>query len=181
MRLRDARDAYLEASGLGDGGYDLPWVKLQMGPVPLAIPNTASRKRAVPLHDLHHCLTGYGTDWAGEFEISAWEIASNCRGYGFAWYINLQGPLAGVFYSPRRTWRAWVRGRRCRNLYAVGFSDALLERRVDELQRELHLDRPAPQATLGCAASFALALVASVVVSFGPLLVPVLAVRALLA
>lgn len=181
MLLRDARDAYLQDAGLGDGGYDLPWVKLRMGRVPLAIPNTASRKRAVPLHDLHHCLTGYRTDWAGEFEISAWEIASHCRGYGFAWYINLQGMLAGLFYSPRRTWRAWVRGRSSRNLYAIGFSDALLQRRVDELRRELLLDRPAPPATLGNAASFAAAQLAAVVISFGPLVPPFLALRALLA
>jgi len=180
MLLRDARDAYLAAAGLGDGGYDLPWVKLKMGRVPLAIPNTASRKRAVPLHDLHHCLTGYQTDWAGEFEISAWEVASNCQGYGFAWYINLQGMLAGLFYSPCRTWRAWVRGRSNGNLYAIGYSESLLQRSVEELRRELLLDRPAPSATLGNALSFAAAQLVALVISFGPLVLPVWALCTLL-
>jgi ubiquinone biosynthesis protein Coq4 len=39
----------------------------------------------VRLHDLHHLVTGYPTDWKGELEISAWEIAGSCRGYVAAW------------------------------------------------------------------------------------------------
>jgi hypothetical protein len=40
------------------------------------LPNSDARRKAVVLHDLHHVATGYKTDWTGEAEISAREIAS---------------------------------------------------------------------------------------------------------
>ena len=47
----------------------------------MTFPNTDSRKRAVPLHDLHHILTGYKTDWMGEAEIGAWELRAGCNSF----------------------------------------------------------------------------------------------------
>ena len=71
MSVRDARDKYFADNGFGDGGYHDRWVRFKIGPLPVAIPNTASRKRAVRLHDLHHVATGYDTDLRGEAEIEA--------------------------------------------------------------------------------------------------------------
>ena len=66
--LRRARDEYFRVNNFGpNGGYDDAWVDFKLGPIPMPVPNTPSRKRAVRYHDLHHALTGYATDIRGEF------------------------------------------------------------------------------------------------------------------
>ncbi len=71
--LREGRQAYFAENGLpADGGYQDRWVVIKLGGIPVfAFPNTKDRRRAVPFHDLHHVLTGYGTDLRGEAEIGA--------------------------------------------------------------------------------------------------------------
>src|SRR5688572_6968609 len=63
--VRDARTAYFLANGFSDAGYRDAWVHLKVLGIPVAFPNTRSRKRAVPLHDLHHVATGYSTTLIG--------------------------------------------------------------------------------------------------------------------
>src|SRR5688572_7376869 len=93
--MSDARAAYFKANGFGaDGGYSDAWVDFKLGPVPFPFPNTKARVRAVRYHDLHHVLTGYGTDILGEFEISAWEIGAGCKDFVAAWQLNLGGMFA---------------------------------------------------------------------------------------
>lgn len=139
--VRNARAQYFAANGFSDAGYSDRWVKLgQLGPIPIALPNTAARKRAVPLHDLHHVATGYATSWIGEAEISAWEIAAGCTDYWAAWVLNTGAFSYGVVLAPRRTYRAFMRGRRSRTLYYSGWHDGLLEISVAELRRRLALD-----------------------------------------
>src|SRR5262245_66055231 len=79
------RDEYPAANGFSLADYDKRWVRIQVGPVPLFFPNTGARRKAVPLHDLHHVATGYATDWRGEAEISAWELGAGCGRYWAAW------------------------------------------------------------------------------------------------
>lgn len=75
--LRSARDAYYAANDMPpDGGLSDKWVRLELGPFPVAFPNTPARRALVPYHDLHHCLTGYGTDLVGEAEVGAWVDAA---------------------------------------------------------------------------------------------------------
>ncbi len=174
--LAAARDAYFRVNGFGDdGGYDAAWVDFKLGPIPMPFPNTPSRKRAVRFHDLHHALTGYATDVRGEFEISAWEIGSGCADHIAAWQLNLSGMVGGLFVIPRRTWRAFVRGRQSRNLYRESYDDALLSRRVADVRRELGLDAPLGPARAADAAWFALALLGGLAIGlvFLALLVPV--------
>jgi hypothetical protein len=102
LTMRAARAVYFRANGFGEsGGYDDPWVSFKLGPVPVSFPNTPGWVSAVRYHDLHHVLTGYDTDNAGEFEISAFEIAAGCRDFYAAWFLNLGGTTAGMF-----RWRA---------------------------------------------------------------------------
>lgn len=153
--LLDARTAHFARAGIApDGGYSQQWVRLDLGPIPLAIPNTESRKDAVRFHDLHHVLTGYDTNWVGEFEISAWEVASGCADKSFAWMINLQGMAAGTVVWPRRTFRAFVRGLRSRNLYREPWSDALLAELLEATRARLGLHHDGCHATLGETARF---------------------------
>jgi hypothetical protein len=174
--LAAARDAYFRANDFGDdGGYEKAWVDFKLGPIPMPFPNTPSRKRAVRFHDLHHALTGYGTDVRGEFEISAWEVGSGCADHIAAWYLNLSGMVGGLIAIPRRTWRAFLRGRQSRNLYRTAYDEALLSRRIEEVRRELNLDGPLAPARAADVGSFAVAATAGLAIGLVmmALLVPV--------
>ena len=136
--LREARAQYFTRAGFDEGSYSDRWVRLRVLGLPLlAFPNTAGRVRAVKLHDLHHVLTGYDTSWAGEGEIGAWELASGCRNYWAAWYLNASAALIGLLVAPRRVLRAFARGRRERNLYGLEYSDALLGETLGALRARL--------------------------------------------
>ena len=112
------RAAFLDQMHFDDGEVvhkNIEWVKL--GPIPIPIPNPRSRVEALKLHDLHHLLTGYGTDFRGEWEISGWEVGGGLHRDPVAWTFCLMGMTAGMFASPKRTLRAFVRGRRGRTLF----------------------------------------------------------------
>lgn len=182
LTLRDARRVYFDDNHFGpDGGYNDAWVRFPFGPIPVAFPNTAARVRAVRFHDLHHVMTGYATDHLGESEIGAWELGSGCADHYAAWLLNLAAMGVGFALGPVSIARAFVRGRHSRNLYRREFGDALLDRRVGEVRRELGVDRPAPRATLGDALAFAAygAAAVAVLIPFG-LATPVLGVGAAL-
>ena len=158
--LREGRRRAFEAFGIPeDGGDSSPWVEFKLGPIPMPFPNSDARRRAVKLHDLHHVLTGYRMDILGEFEISAWEIAAGCGRFVVPWYLNLMGLTAGVLVAPRRTARAFWRGRRSRTLYTSLSHDEVIDRRVDEVQAELGV----PSSTVSPRARDVLALGAAAV------------------
>jgi len=176
--VREARARYFAEAGFPpDGGYAAKFVQLaKLGPIPIGFPNSDARRKAVGIHDLHHVATGYKTDWTGEAEISAWEIASGCGRMWFAWYINLQGMVMGWVVNPGATWRAWVRGRHSKNLYCEGISESLLRERVDSLRARLLLDEPGAPPTAGDYASYAFwcgMAVLDTAVSLGLLALPV--------
>lgn len=154
--LREARAQYFVENGFGeDGGYGSPWVDFKLGPLPLPFPNTGSRVRAVGYHDLHHLITGYRTDLLGEFEISAWELGGGCKDYAAAWILDLSGMATGLLLSPRRMFRAFVRGRRSRTVYGEDI-EKLLDRSVADVRDERV--REAGAATLRDVLLFALAI-----------------------
>lgn len=158
--LLGARDRYLHDNGF-ESSYEERWVKLKAGPIPIWFPNAPGRVRAVKLHDLHHLVTGYATDWTGEAEIGAWEVASGCGSFAWAWALNLTALPIGLVLAPRRLFRAWVRGRRSRNFYhgRTEIDDALLARPVRAVCHDLGLDAPVPQATVADVATFVVASV----------------------
>lgn len=147
LTLERARAEYFRFNGFGDdGGYGAKWVEFKLGPIPFPFPNTPQRIDAVRYHDLHHVMTGYQTDLLGELEISGWELGSGCADKTAAWVLNLGGFAGGMVLAPRRTLRAFIRGRHSRNLYRRRFDDALLSRTVGDMRRELGLDGE-PRAT----------------------------------
>lgn len=168
--LRAARAAYFEDNDFGDdGGYGKTWEVIKLGPVPIPIRNVAARVAAIRFHDLHHLVTGYDTDLVGEAEIGAWEIASGCADKWFAWMINLQAMLLGLAVGPRRMYRAFVRGRHSKSLYAEEFRETLLEETVGAARRRLALDREPPAATSGDRLAFLGWLTFAVVSHLAPL------------
>ncbi|WP_437647153.1 hypothetical protein [Sorangium sp. So ce362] len=164
LTMREARAIYFEVNRFGaDGGYGDAWVDFKLGPLPVPFPNTQGRVRAVRYHDLHHVLTGYDTNTIGEFEISAWELGAGCKDFVAAWQLNLGGLFAGLLSAPRRTVRAFLRGRRSESLYGRPFEE-LLGRTVGDLRREMRVDAPFPSPTALDVLWLALASLAGLVV-----------------
>lgn len=147
--LREARAQYWAENNFGDdGGDSLKWITVKALGIPFKIPNTEGRRKAVRVHDLHHVVTGYKTDLRGEAEIGAWELATGCFRHPAAFVLNLLVISFGFFMAPRRLVRAWARGRRSKNLYAIPYDDALLDQTVEATRRRLGLDpEPAPART----------------------------------
>ncbi|WP_438026280.1 hypothetical protein [Sorangium sp. So ce233] len=164
LTMRQARAIYFDVNRFGaDGGYGDAWVDFKLGPLPVPFPNTQARVRAVRYHDLHHVLTGYDTSTIGEFEISAWEIGAGCKDFAAAWQLNLGGLFAGLLSAPRRTVRAFFRGRRSETLYGRPF-EALLDRTVGDLRREMRVDAPSSGPTASDVLWLALASLAGLAV-----------------
>jgi hypothetical protein len=162
LLLADARRRYFDDNGFGPtGGYDEAWVDFKIGPVPFPFPNTKARVRAVKYHDLHHLVTGYETNFSGELEIASWEIASGCADMVAAWQLNLGAMGAGFLTAPRRSWRAFRRGRASRNFFRERFDEHLLSMTVGEARQKLGIDqdasspRPVVDGVLFVAASLA--------------------------
>ena len=71
----EARARYFEATGFGVAAYEARAFRVRVGPLTLPFPNPG----LLPLHDLHHIVTGYGTGLVGEAEISIYELRTGCR------------------------------------------------------------------------------------------------------
>jgi hypothetical protein len=141
MTVGDAREVYFRDNGFTIASYTDKWVRLKVGPIPFAFPNTDARKAAVKLHDLHHVATGYTTTWTGEAEIAAWELAAGCKKYYAAWFLNFGAAAVGMLHAPRKVWRAFARGRRSKSLYDRVYGDDMLGWTVGELRTKLGLER----------------------------------------
>jgi hypothetical protein len=146
MTLGEARTEYFRRSGFAeDGGYSDRWIKVKVWRMPIWLPNTAGRVRAVKLHDLHHILTEYQTTWRGEAEISAWELGSGgLHRFWAGWWLDLMNVAQGLLVNPRGVWGGFMRGRQSRNLFDREFDDGMLDELVGEYRHSLKLEkRPA--------------------------------------
>ena len=104
--------------------------------------NIKSRNRAVLKHDIHHLLTGYDTDLWGETEISMWEIASGCKSYRGAFFVDVSGAMLGIPWNISGVLKAFARGRKTKNLYHKKFTNGqALDMKISELQQHLLLDK----------------------------------------
>ena len=151
-----ARTRLFRTSGFpADGGYDDPWAEAAFGVLRYRVPNGPQRAAALRLHDLHHLATGYDTDWRGESEISAWELAAGgAKTTAYAWLIASWGVFVGLVLHPGPTLRAFARGRGSRNLYGLRFEPRWLTLSVDQLKRELRV-QPEREPTAGDVLAFA--------------------------
>jgi hypothetical protein len=125
-----------------DGGQSSSSVKIEMASwLHFYIPNFDARRKAVIRHDIHHLVTGYSTDISGESEISAWEIASGCRNYPAAFFINTSGLMMGIPLNLKGVLKAFARGRRTKNLYHASLSaEEAMNMKVSELKELLLLN-----------------------------------------
>src|SRR5688572_15302052 len=140
--LREAREKYFAKSGFDQTTYIVPWSRVKVGPIAWYVPNTPMRKRALPLHDLHHIATGYGTTLFGEAEISAWEVGSGGLGkYPSGWPYVLGLIVVGLLLNPRATINAYRRGRSCTNLFWTEFKAEFLSKTVGDLRSSLGIQK----------------------------------------
>lgn len=141
LTLREGRDRYFARTGLSADTYTAKWAKFPLGPVNVYMPSPKGRRACVPFHDLNHVLTGYPTTYRGEAAIGGFELGSGCGPYGWAWFLNAQVMLLGVFFFQGTTFRAFIRGRRCRvNLYGGEPLEVLLDARIGEVRARMGLD-----------------------------------------
>jgi hypothetical protein len=137
MTVREARDRYLAKNGFTVEGYRAPTFQIDVLGITWTLPNPEARQRVVPLHDIHHVVTGYGTDLAGEAEQSAWELRGGIHSW-FLWLFKLSAIFLGLFLAPRRVVRALRRARGQRTLYMDPPPyEVILEMRVGELRAKL--------------------------------------------
>lgn len=131
----DALAAFHAAQGLPlDGGSTARRWAITLGPLSIPLPNFGWRSKALPVHDLHHLLTGYPCSPAGEFEMAAWEFAAGRYPHPAATAFCLPLVGFGAVLSPRRTFAAFLRGRGSRTLYAQGLTPEVLQTSVAQLQ-----------------------------------------------
>lgn len=116
LTIREARDRFLASNGFRIEDYSAPTFTVKFLRLPVRLPNTKAHQWATPLHDLHHILTGYRTNWIGEAEIAAWELRAGCKTLVVYW-LNTSAAALGLFISPGRVWRAFLRAKGQRTLY----------------------------------------------------------------
>ena len=137
LRLEEARNLFLAANGFKLQEYSASTFTIGILGLSLKFPNTEGRKRVVPLHDLHHVLTGFGTDWVGEAEIGAWELRAGCNSF-IAYFLNASAVMIGLFMSPGRVWQAFHEAKDQHTLYRDPTPyERLLQTTVGEVRTRL--------------------------------------------
>jgi hypothetical protein len=138
LKLGEARTLFFLENGLPPGGGEsvMRW-SVTLGKLSLCLPNFQWRRRAVPCHDLHHIITEYECNPIGEVQTAAWEFAAGRFPHLAATLFCLPLIAAGAVLWPRRTFRAFMRGRRSTTLYATPITAELLGTRVKILQDRL--------------------------------------------
>lgn len=136
MRVQDALQDYYQNHSFGDEARTQKWATVPLGPFKIPFPNLKKRREVIHLHDIHHLLTAYETDWTGEGELAAWEIAS-----GFTkkyWIGYCYAPIAlaiGGIISPTRAFRAFQKGWGKKNLFHMDLpEEKLMAMQLSELQ-----------------------------------------------
>lgn len=134
---------YLDNNLEEDGGQNSSSVKIELFKnFHFYFPNFNGRRKAIIKHDIHHLVTGYSTTLIGESEISAWEIASGCNKYWFAFLIDTSGFMLGIPLNFLKVLKAFSRGRKTRNLYSDFIStEQALNMKISELRSYLDLDK----------------------------------------
>lgn len=117
MTTLEALGKYLVAQKIAHKGgsreemYGGVWFFTTILGVKLPIFPRIGFQNGLPAHDTHHMLNSYATNWVGECETAAWELASGGCGRYFVYWIDRLFFLGIALVSaPMRSWRAWQRG-----------------------------------------------------------------------
>jgi hypothetical protein len=139
--VREARDRYLAENGFSVESYTETSFELPIFRWKARFPNPPTRRKVIPLHDLHHVATGFGTDYIGEAEIGAYELVAGCNTFIATW-LNGMAAAFGLLIAPVRTVRAGLRARGTRTLYFARLPyDRALSMSVEDLRAHLGIPR----------------------------------------
>ncbi len=141
MKTRAALARHLIERGILDEGarwqdcYAKPWISFPVFGWKLLFFPTWGKWGALALHDVNHLLSGCNTDWAGEFEIAGWELASGGCGWHLLYWLDRISTFAiGLVVAPRPVLRGLRRGRGHRNAFRLS-RRRVLEMEFDDLRR----------------------------------------------
>lgn len=111
MTIYEELKTYWQQNNLpDDGGVTDSFNVAKVGIFSFKYPNLDGN--ALLLHDLNHLITGYKTNWQGECEVSAWELASGGRkGYSRTWIYPISLVLLGMIICPIKTIKAYREGK----------------------------------------------------------------------
>jgi len=137
--VAEALARYHEANGFASDAMIAETIQVSLfGSPPVDLPNPKFQRHLLAKHDLHHVVTGYGTDLRGEAEMGAFELGAGSL-HWFVWANNL-GALALGVACPIRTAKAFWRGLRARSLYLDRTPyEELLAMPLDELRARLRV------------------------------------------
>jgi hypothetical protein len=145
MVVKEGLGEYLAENGFDAAEYTAPTFRLKMFGRYFDVPSSPDRQWAIPLHDLHHLATGYGTDWVGEAEIGVWELRAGCK-TGVVYALNLSALVIGLALAPRRMLAAYRAAKGARALYRTGLPyEKVMSMTVGELRAYLGI----PEGGLG--------------------------------
>ena len=142
MTLREAieRDHTVKRMHNSDRGISVRIFQVWVPVFPLfVLPETV--RDLLLIHDAHHLITGYGTDFGGEMELNAWTLASG--GYflnGAPWWAlgqdgeALLNAIHSLIWMPREFLSAFRKGWRQHSLYALDV-DIALEMDLEDARR----------------------------------------------
>lgn len=141
LLIKDALSQLFERFNIPADAYTAKSFVIPVGKIPLHIPNIPARVKIARFHDIHHIITGYPANWLGEAEIGAWEIATGCRTFFIAWFLNIGAAIVGLFMNPTAVIRAFKRGLNTRtNLYHDFEYEPLLNMTVKEVKDKIGLN-----------------------------------------
>src|SRR5687767_11928288 len=83
--VREGRDRYLRENNFSIESYTAPTFSFEVFGKTFTFRNSDNRKKAIPLHDIHHVLTGYETNLLGEAEIGVYELRGGCTSLVTYW------------------------------------------------------------------------------------------------
>ena len=130
---REALKAFYERENLPAHGNQTVWVDwVTAFGIPFPLPNLFGRTKVLPYHDLHHIITGYRTDEAGECEVGAWCLATGKEPLLGILYDGISTTL-GLLRFRERTLAAWRQGRKCQTLYHYPIEE-LLDMEVEDIR-----------------------------------------------
>lgn len=141
LQVRAGLQHYLAENGFTTHGYSSPRSEGSLFGFKFSVPNPPSHQHALRLHDLHHVATGFGTDHAGEAEISVWQARRGLHAGGhYVAAIVIANVLFGLLAAPRRTLAALRLTGGKGSLFEsdIGY-DRLLELSIGELRQLLEL------------------------------------------
>ena len=141
MSTEEALKEYLATRGMiprelpREEWYRDNWVRVAMWGRRVPVFPVHGFKESLFIHDIHHVLSGYDTDWTGELEIAAWELSSGgCGRYFLYWIDRMVFTLLGLLFAPRATCRAFRRGLKHQNLFHRD-PEGVMGIEIDELRR----------------------------------------------